>query len=358
MLQKKRPSLNRYHRLAGKLQHASYGLPGGQGFFSPIQMAMVGDPEFINLTPALKECLKDWQIVIRHMDKNPTSILQLVTDYPSYIGYSDSCGIGTGGTWASGVDFLPPFLWKYKWPLDIKNNLVTDSNPDGKISMNDLELAGVVLNLFALECNTTSLYHKRIAMFCDNTSAVAWSQRLHTSKSKVATHLLQIISIRLHKRQASSLLPMNIAGEENKMADVVSISFKGGEYFAASSNIVDYFNLNFPLKKNTSWREFQIPRELVSLVISSLCGKQLPMEWLLRPPKINKNIGCTGAHTAPSSKSTHSSTTSLPSPVTSLSVHSLQGSGEVLLAKAIKLKFKASQMCSRPSARPSCWLDN
>jgi hypothetical protein len=114
MLQKKRPSLNHYQRLAGKLQHASYGLPGGQGFFSPLQMAMVGDPEFINLTPALKECLKDWQVVIRHMEKNPTSVLQLVTDYPSYIGYSDSCGIGMGGTWASGVNFLPPFFMEIR----------------------------------------------------------------------------------------------------------------------------------------------------------------------------------------------------------------------------------------------------
>ena len=128
-------------------------------------MAMVGDPEFINLTPELKQCLKDWQVVIRHMEKNPTSVLQLVTDYPSYIGYSDSCGIGTGGTWSSGVESLPPFLWKLEWPLDIKNNLVTESNPDGQISMNDLELAGMVLNIFALECNVQSLRHKHIASF-------------------------------------------------------------------------------------------------------------------------------------------------------------------------------------------------
>ena len=358
ILQKKRPSLNRYQRLAGKLQHASYGLPGGRGFFSPIQMAMVGDPEFINLTPELKQCLKDWQVVIRHMEKNPTSVLQLVTDYPSYIGYSDSCGIGTGGTWSSGVESLPPFLWKLEWPLDIKNNLVTESNPDGQISMNDLELAGMVLNIFALECNVQSLRHKHIASFCDNTSAVAWTQRLRTSRSKVAARLLRIISIRLHQRQASSLLPMNIAGEDNKMADVVSRSFKGGQYFSASSNIVDYFNSNFPLTQNNSWREFQIPSELVSLVISSLRGEQLPMEWFLRPPKIGKNTGCTGAITAPSSKCTLSSTTSLPSPVTSLYAPSLQGSGEALSAEAIKLKFRESRMRSRPLARPSCWLDN
>jgi hypothetical protein len=358
ILQKKRPSLNRYQRLAGKLQHASYGLPGGRGFFSPIQMAMVGDPDFINLTPELKECLKDWQIVIRHMEKNPTSVLQLVSDYPSYIGYSDSCGIGTGGTWSSGIESLPPFLWKYEWPDDIKKDLVTDNNPEGKISMNDLELAGMVLNLFALECNVPSLYHKHIATFCDNTSAVAWTQRLRTSKSKVAARLLRVISIRLHKRQASSLLPMNIAGEDNTMADVVSRSFKGGEYFSASTNIVDYFNTHFPLTQNNSWREFQIPPKLISLVISSLRGEQLPMGWFLRPPKIDKSTGCTGAPIARSSKCIPSSMASLPSPVTSLSAPSLQGSGEALSAEAIKSRFKESRMRSRPLARPSCWLDN
>jgi hypothetical protein len=100
----------------------------------------------------------------------------------------------------------------------------------------------MVLNLFALECNVQSLHHKHIATFCDNTSAVAWTQRLCKSKSQVAARLLKVISIRLHKRQASSLLPMNIAGEDTTMADVVSCSFKGGEYFSASTNIVDYFN--------------------------------------------------------------------------------------------------------------------
>jgi hypothetical protein len=358
ILQKKRSSLNRYQRLAGKLQHASYGLPGGRGFFSPIQMAMVGNPAFINLTSDLKQCFKDWQIIIRHMEKNPTSVLQLVTDYPSYIGYSDSCGIGTGGTWSSGVDPLSPFLWKYEWPADIKQNLVTDKNPNGQISMNDLELAGMVLNLFALECNVKNLQHKHIATFCDNTSAVAWSQKLRTSRSTVAARLLRILSIRLHKRQASSLLPMNIAGEDNKMADVVSRSFKGGEYFAASTNITEYFNTHFPLTQSNSWREFQIPSELVSLVTSSLRGNQLPMEWFLRPPKIGKNIGCIGATTAPSSMCIPSSTTSLPSPVTSLSVPSLQGSGEALSVADIKSRFRVSRMHSRPSARPSCWLDN
>jgi hypothetical protein len=91
MLKMKRPSLNKYQKLAGKLQHASLGLPGGKGLFSPIQLAMQCNPEFVLLTCILKQCLKDWQAIIRHMEKQPTSVLQLVKDYPAFIGYSDSC---------------------------------------------------------------------------------------------------------------------------------------------------------------------------------------------------------------------------------------------------------------------------
>ena len=358
LLKMSRPSLNKYQKLAGKLQHASFGLPGGKGLFSPIQMAMAGNPDFITLTDELKECLKDWQTILRHMERNPTSVLQLVTDFPSYIGYSDACGLGAGGTWSSGLDPLPPFLWKYEWPADIKANLLTDKNPTGTLTINDLELAGMVLNLFALECTVKDLKFKHIAMFCDNTSAVSWTHRLRTSKSKSAARLLRIISLRLHARQASNLLPLHVAGEENCMADIVSRSFKNGKYFMADSNIIPYFNKNFKLPQNHSWREFHIPQELISLVTSSLRGNQSPMEWFLKPPRIGKSTGGIGVTTAHSSTATPSLQISPHSKEISSSAPSLQGSGLALTEEEIKLRFRASRMRSRPLARPSCWLDN
>jgi hypothetical protein len=83
LLKMPRPSLNKYQKLAGKLQHASFGLPGGRGLFSPIQMTMAGNPEFIPLTDKLKNCLKDWHAILHHMESHPTSVLQLVMDFPS-----------------------------------------------------------------------------------------------------------------------------------------------------------------------------------------------------------------------------------------------------------------------------------
>jgi hypothetical protein len=358
ILKIKRPSLNKYQKLAGKLQHASFGIPGGTGLFTPIQMAMSGNPQFVPLTSELKCILKDWQYMIKYMDTTPTSILQLVQDYPDYIGYSDSCGMGTGGTWSSGTRHLSPFLWQLRWPSDIEQALVTSANPQGTITMNDLELAGMVLNWYALECNVKDLTHHHIANFCDNTSAVAWAYRLRTSKSRIAGRLLRLLSIRIHSRQASNLLPMNIAGEENIMADVVSRAFKDGKYFSAALNLSDYFNKHFPLPQNYYWREYRLPKGIVSHVISCLRGDISPMAWLLEPPKIGKSIGAIGANTAPSSTMNPSSKESPHSQETSWSGPLLQGSGLELTAEAIRSKFKASRMRSRPSARPSCWLDN
>lgn len=95
----------------------------------------------------------------------------------------------------SSIDKLPSFLWKYEWPEDIRGALITEHNPTGTLTINDLELAGMVLNLFALECYITDLKFKHIAMFCDNTSAVSWTHHLQTSKSCSAACLLRIISL-------------------------------------------------------------------------------------------------------------------------------------------------------------------
>ena len=104
LLKMKRASLNKYQKLAGKLQHASFGIPGGAGLFSPIQMAMKNDPEFITLTSDLKQILADWRYIVQHLSRHPTSVLQLVTNYPDYLGYSDACGLGAGIT-------IPQVVW-------------------------------------------------------------------------------------------------------------------------------------------------------------------------------------------------------------------------------------------------------
>ena len=84
-------------KLAGSLQHASFGIPGGAGMFSPVNVAPKGTIQWLRIPPDLTQCLQDWGEIIKRMVRHTTQVRQLVKNLPHYIGYSDSCGIGTGG---------------------------------------------------------------------------------------------------------------------------------------------------------------------------------------------------------------------------------------------------------------------
>ena len=86
-----------FQELAGKLQHASFGVPGGKGLFSPIHRALQGTKPYIKITKQLKAVILDWRPLIRDLANTPTPVKLLVTDWPNYILYTDSCKIGAGG---------------------------------------------------------------------------------------------------------------------------------------------------------------------------------------------------------------------------------------------------------------------
>ena len=181
---------------------------------------------------------------------------------------------------------------------------------------------------------------------------------MRQSRSTAAARLLRMLGLRIHARQASHVIPVHIAGKDNIMADIVSRAFRGGEFFHAKSNLVEYFNSNFPLPQNQSWVEFLIPTALTSRVISCLRGKPLPLEQLLRLPVIAKNIGHTGAPMLPSSRWTPSSEAPPRSTETLHSQPLLLGSGRVATVEDLKSKFRESKTRLRPSPRPLNWLEN
>ena len=292
------------------------------------------------------------------MGTHPTPVQVLVSNYPNYIQYTDACALGAGGVITPGLDPMQYWVWQYAWPEDIQNELVTSTNRNGTITINDLELAGIVIGWLVLEYVCDDLVFKHIGMFCDNTSAVAWAFKFTTSKSVIAGRLLRLLAIRQRTRQASSLLPMHIAGKDNEMADIPSRAFKNGEFFHAHDNLVNYFTSHFPLPQNLYWREFKVQKKLVSRVISCLRGTLLPMESLHKLPKLGKNIGATGQNTANCSTLARTSTTSQPAK-NQLSLQVLPpGFAPGLTVTEIKSVFKRSRTRSRPSPRPANWLEN
>jgi hypothetical protein len=350
--------LKRFLELSGKLQNASIGMPGGAGLFSPMQMAVRGSPDFVIMDEYMKSNLRDWRSIIHYMKKNPTAVQQLASGYPNYIGYSDSCGLGTGGVWTPGLSHIPFTVWQYEWPQDIKDRLITDQNPSGDLTINDFELAGVVLNFLVLELSAVDLQWMHIGAFCDNFSAVSWASKMRTSKSIASARLLRMLGLRILAAKASSHVPLPIAGEDNDMADVTSRAFKNGKFFRGDISLTTFFNTKFPLPQNNCWTELTIPKKLISRVMSCLRGEQLTMESLLRLPQVGKNTGNTGQDMPDCSKKIHSSQTPLPLNKESSSQLLLQGSGQGSTVEEMKSKFHQSVMRSQPSPRPSNWLEN
>ena len=355
-----RVATKKFQQLTGKLQHASLGIPGGKSLFTPFDMALKVATDVVVITPILKQTMADWRVFIQYLSSHPTSVFQLIQQPPAFIAYTDACRLGAGGVWCSGTHSITPFLWQVAWPQDIRASLVTTENPTGAITINDLELAGILLGLLALESRGIDLTYRHVASFCDNSSAVSWSYKMRNSKSVIAGHLLRYIGLRIHSAKASSIIPIHIAGEENIMADVISRAFKHGAYFTASQNLPSYFDTHFPLAQNASWTECPLHQNQISCVIRCLRGERLPMASLLRRQKNVRSTGATGAtmQPLPTLTPTSTRTQSLPLNAISSQAHLLQGSGLASTGEVTRSKLAGSRTPSRQYPRPSSWLDN
>jgi hypothetical protein len=242
-------------------------------------------------------------------------------------------------------------VWQVEWPEEIRNKLETN-----ELTINDLELAAIVLEYLAFETILPDMHNIRLGLFCDNTSAVSWGQKAMSSKSIVAGKLLKMLFLRIRDKQAGKPLITNIAGTKNGMADVASRAFEGGEFHMAHHNLPDYFNSHFPLQQ-ASWEEFLLPKELTSHVIACLLGEQWEMESLRKTRKTGKNIGGTGQIIADKLKLIQCSEEQAKDSAFWQSPHLLQGSGQGSTEMDLLSKFRLSRRLLQPSPRPSSWLE-
>jgi len=129
-----------------------------------VHTALKTSKDFIVMTPVLKQTLKDWRTLIQKITSNPTSVKLLISEFPNIIEFTDACKLGAGGVIAPDMDPFQHWVWQYEWPLDIQQELVSDKNRTGKLTINDLELAGLVLGWLVLEYVSNDLTYKHIGL--------------------------------------------------------------------------------------------------------------------------------------------------------------------------------------------------
>lgn len=189
----------------GKLQFASIGIPMGKSILGLVDTIVAGanrhNKSKIKVTEVLKDYCRNWRALLYLMQSRPSHVKELVRNpKPAYQGLVDAAGWGVGGVWFSGFKLIPPIVWYFEWPEHIRNNLCTDNNPEGPITISDLELLGIFMHWLTLEkvIGKDKLEKESLAIWCDNISAVAWVHKFRNSKSNVATNILRAFATRIH----------------------------------------------------------------------------------------------------------------------------------------------------------------
>ena len=350
-----------FRKTACKVQNATIAVPAARALFTEVNKVIKAEPRtvFIQRNKPLLTAVTNFRTLLQEAHKSPTKCRQLVVGHPDYVGIMDAAKEGTGGVVIGEGSACVPTVFRLEWPQEVQAQVVTEDNPDGTITNSDLEMAGLLLCWLVLEHVAPDLYHKHIALFCDNSPTVAWVMRMATRASRVAGQLLMALALRMKVRETSPLTTLHIAGDQNSIADIPSRSFGGTPkwHCRTDDDFLKLYNSHFPLPKQQSWTVFQIPSALSTRVISILLMKGSGMAEWRRLPTPKRNIHESGSRTANLWESTL--TWRKKQQVSKHEHESSQDSQpereEELLAEAAKLELAQSLQRSRPLARRFPW---
>jgi hypothetical protein len=288
-----RVGLAKWRKILGELRSMAIGIPGCRGLFGGLQHELkFVEQDRIKITSETRDLLSDMEYLADSLDERPTSIAELVPDYPVAYGPHDACGKGMGGVWLPAVTNTPlgPTLWRDEFPESIQKELVSFDNPDGTINNSDLELAGNVAHQDIL-LQEVDCAMRTVAPLGDNTPQVSWHHKGSTTTTGPAAYLLRMNS--LHQRHFRYLSKSGyIAGDANVMADDCSRL-----WHLTDSQFVAYFNSRYPQKK--PWRLVHLRPEMRSSLISALQRKRPSPQSFLNAPQRKTVTGASGKSSLP-----------------------------------------------------------
>jgi hypothetical protein len=200
--QQKRIGVTKWYQIRGDLRSISIALPGARGLFSFLQEALRHKKGTrVPITAQIHQTLADFRWIVDNLCNRPTRIAEIVPLLPSCMGFHDASGQGSGGVWFPSQGVVPrgmsqqkPLLWRFKWPKEIADQLITEANPQGSISISDLELAGGLLHLDVL-CNAYDVRERTVLSKTDNLATLFWQRKGSTTSDKVPPHLLRLFGI-------------------------------------------------------------------------------------------------------------------------------------------------------------------
>ncbi len=352
-------SFKEFKSVVAKLQHAFTALPGDRGLLSPCNRLLKKQPwvVYFHRNKPLLLAVSNCRTILRESTKRPTRCQELVAGWPDFDGVVDASSHGVGGVIIGELSECSPTIFCLKWPPDISEDVISKSNPTGKITNSDLELAGLTILWLVMEHICSLLTKKPVALFSNNSPTVSWVHCMASCSSLVAEQLIRVLALCFNLQKICPTTMLHIAGDQNQMTDIPSRSF-GSEskwHFKTDKDLLTFFNSHFPLPTQNSWSVCQPTSVIATHVISVLRMKPFTLEDWRQLPVAGKSIGTTGKPAQHLWEWTL--TYRIPnSPNKSVCSQDLQReSAQVSMVNENKLKIAQSVRRSRPLARRSRW---
>ena len=349
----------RLEKLTGKLINATRIAPAAKGLMTPFFKALHTNRAATKITKKtfdLHGAMSDMRELLNDLERRPTHVRELVQFTPSAVGMDDAAKGGMGGFWVSHL--FPPTVWRIQFPPDVQQAFVA-----GTLTINDLELAAILLQQIALE-HLMKLRHRHSEIFSDNISATVWATKLMVhADSVIATRLVRAAAMRARTTQSRMPAVHHWPGAWNPLADDTTRSFQrfnsgplAGQPSTSDQSFLDLFSHTYPPPpQSKSWQMLVFDPAPVSLVISLLRGKTSRLQQWMWTPGHGHGRGGPNILT-PTATATHFCRPT-PPPRSCMSYwHLLPKSVRETWERDAKSSWAPSLLPSATSARPSNWL--
>ena len=150
--------------------------------------------------------LEDWCKLVRSLAIQPTHLRELQPFLFAWIGSTDASGSGMGGVYQDPEGRY--FVWKPPYSLATQARMVSSSNPTGDVTINNLDLGVLLMQLLIFDPRMAPLAH--IHAYVDNMVAKRWANRGSVSTaSSVGTTLweLYLAARRKHIHASTGRVP-------------------------------------------------------------------------------------------------------------------------------------------------------
>ena len=143
----------------------------------------------VHLTADVHDELEAWQKIVCSLASRPTHLLELQPFPPTWIWTTDSLGYGMGGIFQDPEGQY--FVWGYPFSRSNQACLVSSSNPNRDVTINNLDPGElpIQLLLFALRMVPSDHIHTYI----DNTAAQGWNNQCSIIISSSVVPILRYI---------------------------------------------------------------------------------------------------------------------------------------------------------------------